>query len=176
MSRSIVLSNGELCVALDAFAEVRDIYYPHVGLEDHVRGHYVHHVGVWVAGQISWLSEDPAWQISIQCEEDALVSIVQATHAGLQIELHFSDVVYNERPVFIRRVKVSNLGQTEREIKLYFGQQFEIYKAHGGDTAYYDPASHTVIHYKGRRVFQIGAMLDGEQLSDYAIGIAKFHG
>ncbi len=175
MSRSIVLSNGELCVALDKFAEVRDIYYPHVGLEDHVRGHYVHHVGVWVDGQISWLSEDPAWQISIQCEEDALVSRVQATHSGLQIELHFSDVVYNERPVFIRRVKVSNLGQ-EREIKLYFGQQFEIYKVHGGDTAYYDPGSHSVIHYKGRRVFQIGATLDGESLSDYAIGLSHFHG
>ena len=176
MSRSIVLSNGELCVALDKYAEVRDIYYPHVGLEDHVRGHYVHHIGVWVDGQISWLSEDPAWQITIQCEEEALVSIVEAIHPRLQIELLFNDVVYNERSIFIRRVKVSNLGQGEREIKLYFGQQFEIYKSHGGDTAYYDPTSHSIIHYKGRRVFQSTAMLDGEMLSDYAIGISKFHG
>ena len=38
MARSIVLSNGELCVALDKFAEVRVIFYPHVGLEDLVRG------------------------------------------------------------------------------------------------------------------------------------------
>ncbi len=176
MARSIVLSNGELCVALDRFAEVRDIYYPHVGQEDHVRGHYVHHIGVWVDGEMSWFSEDPAWQITVGCEIDALVSAVRAVNSRLQIELQFSDIVYNERPVFIRRVKVSNLGKTAREIKLYFGQQFEIYKAHGGDTAYYDPASHTIIHYKGRRVFQIGAALDGEVLSDYAIGIANFHG
>jgi len=53
MSRSFVLSNGELCVALDHHGLVRDLYYPHVGLEDHVRGHYIHRIGVWVDGQMS---------------------------------------------------------------------------------------------------------------------------
>ena len=71
MARSIVLSNNELCVALDRFGEVRDLYYPHVGYEDHVRGHYLHRIGVWVDGQISWLSDDPAWEISIASEEEA---------------------------------------------------------------------------------------------------------
>ena len=104
MSRSIVLSNGELAVALDEHAAVRDIYYPHVGLEDHVRGHYVHRVGVWVEGTMSWLSDDPAWEISIACEEEALASTVVARHPLLQVELLFKDIVYNERPVFVRRV------------------------------------------------------------------------
>ncbi len=176
MARSIVLSNGELCVALDRFAEVRDVYFPHVGLEDHVRGHYVHHIGVWVDGVMSWFDEDPAWKITISCEEDALVSAIVASNPRLAVELSFKDLVYHEQPVFFRRVKITNLGHASREIKLFFGQQFEIYKAHGGDTAYYDPASHSVIHYKGRRVFQIRAELDGELFSDYAIGISNFHG
>ncbi|OGG52899.1 hypothetical protein A2851_04395 [Candidatus Kaiserbacteria bacterium RIFCSPHIGHO2_01_FULL_53_29] len=176
MARSIVLSNGELCVALDRFGEVRDFYYPHVGLEDHVRGHYLHRVGVWIDGVMSWFDEDAVWQIEIGCEEEALASKITARHPTLQVELTFKDIVYNERSIFLRRVKVSNLSSSVREIKLYFSQQFEIYKAHGGDTAYYDPASHSVIHYKGRRVFQIRAELDGELFSDYAIGIANFHG
>src|SRR3989344_1269516 len=97
MARSIVLSNGEMCVALDRFGEVRDIYYPHVGLEDHVRGHYIHRLGVWVDGQISWLSEDPAWNITIGCEEQALSSDITAVNANLAVELVFKDIVYNER-------------------------------------------------------------------------------
>lgn len=176
MSRSIVLSNGELCVALDARGIVRDLYYPHVGYEDHVRGHYLHRVGVWVDGQLSWLSDDPAWEISISCEEEALASAIVARNPRLRVELAFKDVVYNEKPVFVRRVMVTNESDKAREIKLYFGHQFEIYKAHGGDTAFFDPTSHAVIHYKGHRVFLITATLDGEQFTDYATGLTGFNG
>mgnify|MGYP003393308981 CR=1 FL=1 len=174
MSRSIVLSNGELCVALDQYGLVRDLYYPHVGYEDHVRGHYIHRIGVWVDGQMSWLGEDTAWRITVDCEEKALASAITARHTGLNVELAFKDIVYNEKPVFVRRVTITNTGDQKREIKLYFHQQFEIYKAHGGDTAYYDPSSHSLVHYKGRRVFLIAATLDGEPFQDYATGLAGF--
>ncbi len=176
MSRSIVLSNGELCVALDKYAAVRDIYYPHVGFEDHVRGHYIHRVGVWVDGQMSWLSQDRSWDISISCEEEALASSVIARNAKLGIDLVFKDVVYNERPVFVRRVIVTNAFENTRDIKLYFAHEFEIYKSHGSDTAYFDPSSHTLIHYKGHRVFLIRAMLDGVPFEDYATGRMNFNG
>jgi len=176
MSRSIVLSNGQLAVALDSHAAVRDIYYPHVGQEDHVRGQYIHRVGVWVDGRLSWLSEDPAWQITILCEEDALQSAVTARHEALGVELTFTDMVYSDRPVFIRRVCVKNLGGQQRVIKLYFAHQYEIYKSHGSDTAYFDPISHSIIHYKGRRVFLMNAMIDDEPFQDFATGRMNFQG
>src|SRR3989344_3710811 len=176
MARSIVLSNGELGVALDRFAEVRDFYYPHVGLEDHARGHYMHHIGVWVDGQIAWFSEDAGWEISISCEEHSLASSIVAKHKRLQLEVTFKDIVYNERPVFVRRISIVNLSDRTREIKIFFGHQFEIYKSHGGDTAYFDPLSHSLIHYKGRRVFLIGATLEGEPFNDFATGRAHLQG
>lgn len=176
MSRSIVLSNGELCVALDHKAEVRDIYYPRVGLEDHVRGHYLHRVGVWADGSMHWFDEDNAWQIEIGCAEDALASTIVARHLGLQVELTFTDLVYNEKPIFVRRVVVKNMADRIREIKLYFGHQFEIYKSHGSDTAFFDPLSHALIHYKGQRVFLIGATLGQEPFNDYATGRENFQG
>ncbi len=174
--RSIVLSNGQLCVALDESALVRDIYYPYVGYEDHVRGHYIHRVGVWVDGNIHWLGEDTEWQITVKCETDALASDIHAVHSGIGVELVFKDIVYNEKPVFIRRVSVKNTGDTNREIKVFFGHQFEIYKAHGSDTAFFDPLSHSVIHYKGHRVFLIGGTIDGSPFSDYVTGRANFQG
>jgi glucoamylase len=176
MSRSIVLSNGELCVALDNRALVRDIYYPHVGQEDHVRGRFLHRIGVWIDGQISWLSDDPSWEISILCEDDALLSAITARNQRLQVDMRFADIVYNERDIFFRRVTITNTHDHAREIRLYFAHQFEIYKSQGGDTGYFDPASHSVIHYKGRRVFLIGATLDGKQFSDYAVGLMNFNG
>ncbi|MCE9541311.1 glycoside hydrolase family 15 protein [Candidatus Kaiserbacteria bacterium] len=174
--RSIVLSNGELCVALDALGLVRDIYYPYVGLEDHVRGNYIHRIGVWVDGQMSWFTEDSRWKIEVACEDAALSSAITAKHDVLGVELTFKDIVYNEKPVFLRRISVKNLGSKNRVIKLYFGHQFEIYKSHGSDTAYFDPLSHSVIHYKGRRVFLIGATLDGTPFEDYATGRSNFQG
>ncbi|HEV3245328.1 MAG TPA: glycoside hydrolase family 15 protein [Candidatus Paceibacterota bacterium] len=174
MSRSIVLSNGQLAVALDSRGAVRDVYFPHVGQEDHVRGRYIHRVGVWVDGRLSWLSDD-AWQISVLCADEALQSAITARHEGLGVELTFTDMVYSDRPVFIRRVAVRNLGQ-KRAIKLYFGHEYEIYKSHGSDTAYFDPISHSVIHYKGRRVFLMNATLDDEPFQDFACGRMNFQG
>ena len=176
MARSLVLSNGSLCVTLDAHGEVRDVYFPHVGLEDHVRGHYIHRVGVWVDGQLSWFSEDSDWQIEVGSEGEALASSIVARHTGLQVELVFKDIVYNEKPVFLRRVTIVNKASHSRDIRLYFAHQFEIYKSHGSDTAYFDPVSHSLIHYKGQRVFLIGAMLDGVPFDDYATGRANFQG
>lgn len=176
MARAVILSNGELCVALDAAGRVRDIYYPHVGHEDHVRGHYVHRVGVWVQGVLSWLGEDAAWHIEVGSGADSLSSAIVAWHDQLRVELHCTDVVYNERAIFVRRVIVKNLADTPRDIKVYFAHQFEILKSHGGDTAYYDPLSHALIHYKGRRVFLIAADIDGEPFQDYATGLVGLHG
>jgi GH15 family glucan-1,4-alpha-glucosidase len=176
MARSIILSNNNLFIALDNKGMVRDVYFPHVGQEDHVRGHYLHRVGVWVDGRMSWFNEDNAWSISISCEDESLASAIVARHPQLQVELVFKDIVYNEKTIFVRRVTVTNRSDRAREIKLYFGHQFEIYKAHGGDTAYFDPMNHAVIHYKGRRVFLISAVLDGERFEDYAIGLSDFNG
>ncbi len=175
MSRSLILSNSTLCVALDNRATVRDIYYPHVGLEDHLRGHYVHRVGVWCEGRISWLSSGE-WEISMSCEEGALVGVTTAHHPELNVTLTLTDFVCHDKNVFIRRVTVTNDIDREREIKLYFSQQFEIHKMHGSDTAYFDPASHSVIHYKGRRVFLMSGTLEKKGFADYATGRANFHG
>ena len=176
MSRSIVLSNGTLAVALDSRGALRDLYYPHVGYEDHVRGHYVHRVGIWVDGRLSYLSEDHAWAITVSCEKDSLQSAIYARNDALQVELTFTDMVYSERPIFMRRVCVKNLADRERTIKLYFAHEYEIYKSHGSDTAYFDPISHSIIHYKGRRVFLMNATLDDEPFQDFATGRMNFQG
>ncbi len=174
--RSLVLSNGSLLVALDAYGEVRDLYFPHVGLENHAGGYLRHRVGVFCDGKLSWLSEDPRWEIRVECVEDSLESTITAKNSDIEVALSFRDIVYNESAIFLRQVTVTNLAAREREIKLYFAHEFRISHASGGDTAYFDPASGTVIHYKGQRVFLMNGECDGATFSDYAIGISHFEG
>lgn len=173
MSRPIVLSNGALCVTLDHTGQVRDVYYPHVGLENHVRGHYLHRVGVWVDGTVHWLAD--GWDIRIASERDSLCSAITARHSGIGVTLRFTDCV-TARDVFIRRVAVTNDISHARDLRLYFSHQFELQKMHGSDTAYFNPRAHAIVHYKGRRVFLINATLDHEHFSDFATGRAHFQG
>jgi len=174
MARSLVLGNGNILVCMDKQAQVRDLYFPYVGLENHVGGQHKHRVGVWVEGKMRWL--DNNWDIKIQSEDNALIGNISARNNELGIELHFSDTVYNEKNIFIREITVKNLTDRRREIKLYFAHEFEIYESKRGDTVYFDPIRHTIIHYRGLRVFLINGQMDGKSFNDYTTGIFNIDG
>lgn len=169
MPKSLNLGNGNILIGLDQFAQVKDFYFPYVGLENQVGGHHVHKIGVWVDGKFSWI-DDRSWEIKIGYEAETLVGQTEAINHNLKIKLEFSDAVYNETDIFVREVTVYNLGEKPRLIKIFFHQKFEIYESHRGDTAYYDPIKHVIIHYKGRRVFLINVASDFDSFDDFSIG------
>jgi oligosaccharide amylase len=164
-----------MLICLDKYAQVRDFYFPYVGLENHVATRHVHRVGVLVDGNLRWL-DHPSWKISVNCDKDTFVGNIKAVNEELKIDLSFSDVVYNEKNIYLRKVKVYNKSDVSREVKLYFGHEFEIYESHRGDTAYFDPQTHSIIHYKGKRVFLIGGRQGEDSFSDYTTGIFEIEG
>lgn len=173
--RTALLSNGSLAVTLGAKGEVRDFYFPHVGQENHIPNGKFHRVGVFVDGAFSLLTDDAHWNIQTNVEEDALVSVTTAHHDRLGLTLTITEVVYNERPIFVREVQVENHHERTRTLKLFFNQTFEISQSHVADTAYYDPAADAVIHYKGTRVFLAGASTElSGGVEDYAVGLAGY--
>ncbi|HEY4498647.1 MAG TPA: glycoside hydrolase family 15 protein [Candidatus Paceibacterota bacterium] len=169
MAKSIVLGNGNIFVGFDSRGQVRDLYFPFVGLENHVAGHLLHRLGVFADGRMHWLA-DPAWRIRIECGPDTLSGIITAEHADLGLTLIFNDIVYNEKNILIRKVRVQNHKREERTVKLFFCQEFQIYESFRGDTAYFDPKSHTIIHYKGRRVFLINLASTNGAFDDFSTG------
>lgn len=175
MPRPINLGNGQLLVCLDNHAQVRDVYFPYVGLENHSGGHFLHKLGLWVDNNFSWL-DDGNWDISVNLLPETMVSDVTARHKFLQIELAFTDTVYNEKNIFVRKVIVKNRADTSRQIKFYFHQQLEIYQSYRGDTAYYDPINRVVVHYKGRRVFLVNALRGREPFSQFSVGLFNIEG
>lgn len=175
MPRSVVVGNGNILVGLDDVGQVRDFYFPYVGLENHVGGHNRHRIGVWADGEFRWI-DDASWKIEVQCALESFFGAIRARNEALGVELSFTDVVYNERDIFIRRIEVKNLRSSRRVVKLFFGHQFEIYESHRGDSAYYDPIHHCIIHYKGRRVFLANARVGGATFDDYAVGVFNIEG
>ncbi|HSW97838.1 MAG TPA: hypothetical protein VLF89_08485, partial [Candidatus Saccharimonadales bacterium] len=146
MPKSASLGNGSSLVLFDKRGQVRDFFFPFVGLENHVDGHYVHRIGIFVDNVFRWF-DDPSWEIVVSSEKESLATNIHAVNIELAVELLFTDVVYNEKNTFVRKIIIKNKSDKKRTIKLFFNQEFELYESHEGDTAYYDPHHNVIIHY-----------------------------
>ncbi|MFW5853201.1 MAG: glycoside hydrolase family 15 protein [Patescibacteria group bacterium] len=169
MSKSVTLGNGHILVNLDRYGQLRDLYYPYVGLENQIGGHYKHQLGVWVDGRMSWLNDD-SWQLDIKMDPDVFAGKITAINSNLGLELKITDSVYNEKNIFFRQIVVSNKGPA-RDIKIFFGQQFEPHQSHVAHTAYYDPRCQSIIHYRNRRAFLVNAELEGRGFEEFSTGV-----
>lgn len=173
MAKSLTLANGSILIGLDQFGQVRDVYYPHVGLSNHVSGasgSYTHRIGVWVEGKLAWL-DDPSFKVSVGVNTGTSEGVTEAVNSELGISLTVTDVVYNEKNIFLRNVIVTNVSDTPRDVKVFFAQQFRISEDRNGSTGFYDPRVHALIHYKGHTNFLINAMCGKTQFDDYTTGL-----
>ena len=151
--RDIPVGNGSLLVTFDDKYQIRDIYFPHVGQENHTEG-FPFRFGVWVDGEFSWVFED-SWKRTLKYLPETLVTDVRLQNDTLGIEIICNDTVASHESVFLRKIEVKNLRDTKREIRVFLHQDFRIYENKVGDTAFYDPESFSLIHYKKHRYFLI---------------------
>lgn len=173
MAKSLTLANGSILIGLDQFAQVRDVYYPHVGLSNHVSGasgSYTHRVGVWVEGTLAWLDE-PSWTVSVGVSDGTAEGHTVAVNESLRLSLSITDVVYNEKNIFLRNVIVTNTSGDTREVKVFFAQQFRISEDRNGSTGFFDPRVHALIHYKGHTNFLVNAVCGKRHFDDYTTGL-----
>ena len=168
MARQVVLGNGRLIVALDNRMRIRDLSFPKAGLENHVAGHYFR-IGIWAESKFSWL--DDGWQIEMKYLPETLVTRCTARSASLGIELEVNDTVHQFLDLFLRKVLLTNLSHSAREVRIFFSQDFHIYGVDTGDTAMYEPDSGGILHYKGRRYFLANGQTDkSEGIFEFATG------
>ena len=137
MPRDIPVGNGSLLVNFDQTYQLRDLYWPHVGQEDHSPGHPFR-FGVWVGGQFRWI-DHPGWQRSLDYAPDTLVTQVSLHHPELGVRVMCNDAVDFHENLYLRRLVVSNDADREREVRFFFCQDFHISGTEVGDSAYYEP-------------------------------------
>ena len=167
--RDIPVGNGSFLVTFDDKYQIRDIYFPHVGQENHTEG-FPFRFGVWVDGKFSWIFSD-GWSRSLKYLPETLVTDVRLESVELGVQIECSDSVASHDNIFLRRIRVTNLNDTHREIRVFLHHDFRIYENKVGDTAYFDPDTRALIHYKKHRYFLINTE---PQFDSFATGRKAF--
>lgn len=175
MARASVLGNGNTLVCLDEFGQARDFYFPFVGQEDHIGPNQVHKIGIFVDSRMHWI-DNGEWQIKIEYLDKSMVAKVVAVNNIAKVSVEMETIVYNEKNIFMRKCVVRNDASNQREIKIFFNQQFKIGDTNHADTAYFSSTIESIIHYKGRRVFLVGGLCDNRTFDDYSIGFCGIEG
>ncbi len=171
MPRDIPLGNGRLLVCFDNFSRIRDLYYPHVGQENHVTGNRMR-IGIWVDGGFSWIGAHGGWKADQLYETNTMVAQSSLYNKRLGLIVSLRDCVDFHEDLFIRAVTVKNLHDSTRNVRIYFHQDFDISGNNVGDTAAFDPKSQGIVHYKARRYFLVNCMDErGEGPHQFATGL-----
>ena len=152
MPKDIPVSNGNLLFNFDSDYQIRDVYFPLIGQENHSKG-APFRFGVWVDGQCSWMGSE--WEKDLRYHDNSLVTDVFLKNDSLGLELRCHDVVDVDLNVYIKKIEVADLKGRERQVRLFLNHDFHLYGNDIGDTAYFDPRTRSIIHYKANRYFLI---------------------
>ncbi len=175
MPRSLVLGNDRVHVNFDTDYQIKDLYYPNVGMENHSGGH-VFRFGVWVEGTMAWASA-PEWKKTITYAPGTLVSDVRLVHEGLGLVVELADGVDFHEDLFLRRVTVRDTSGKARAVRVFFHHDFHLYGYDVGDTAAFDPRYRSITHYKDRRYFLVNVVKGGRVgVDQYATGLKEING
>ncbi len=179
MPRDIPVGNGSVLITFDGLYQLRDIYFPYVGAENHSPGD-ICRTGIWVDGRFAWFSDD-AWQRNVEYEKDSIVSNVTLENADLMLRVACNDAVDFDRNIFFRRITVTNLALIAREIRLFFHYDLHIEGNEVGDTFAYHPHLGALVAYKRRRYFLMNGQVGDETghhvgVSSWATGLKEVNG
>lgn len=146
MKKEIILSNGKFFVNIDKNFSIRDLYFPYVGMYNHLNSE-ANAIGVCVDGKLKWI--DGSWEKKFSYCENSLVSNVELISKELEIKLNIISTIHKYSDILIHKINVTNLSINDRDIKIFFYHGFKLNESEIGNTAYYDPKLKGIIHYKG---------------------------
>src|ERR1017187_5622778 len=181
MPRDIPVGNGQMLVTFDNKYQIRDVYFPHVGQENHA-GAGPCRFGVFSdipstrKNALFWTTSD-GWTIRQRYLRDTLTTSVSLNHSQLRLEIYCNDTVDFHRNILVRKIKIKNLASHERVVRIMHHQDFNMFGTKVGDTAYFDPELRSIVHYRAKRYLMVTFYSSGEQrIDEYATGTSGFHG
>ncbi|MGG1518426.1 glycoside hydrolase family 15 protein [Paenibacillus oryzisoli] len=177
MARDLPIGNGNVLMNFDNVYNIRDIYYPLVGQENQ-SSDQISHFGIWSAEGFFWIDDSEVVK-ALAYEEDSLVTRVTCAHNRYGLQFVIQDGVGHSDDIFVRKITLENRLDKERELRLYFHLDLQLYGNGVGDTIYYDPELRSLIFYKGHRYLSLSCQSGGAKQaapSGYATGQKRIHG
>jgi len=173
MPRPLVVGNGKLLINIDDHLQMRDLYYPYVGELNHIGGYYSR-FGVWVDGQFSWTNQED-WHITLGYKKDTLVSQVFARNDKLQLELEINHGVHQRENIYLKKIRVKNMANRQRVVKLFLHHDFSLNETSVGDTAVFDPELNVIYHYQKNVYILANGAVDNKGIHQYTTGVKRFN-
>ncbi|MEM0139357.1 MAG: glycoside hydrolase family 15 protein [Ferroplasma sp.] len=171
MVRYIPIGNGKVLISFNDDYELTDFYYSRDMAENHSGGKPFKY-GISIDDHFNWINK--SFIKSKDYYDHTMIGIAKYSVLGINFEdLNFVDIYKN---IFVRHTTVINNSGNEKDIKIFYHQNFSIYGNNIGDTAFYHPEYHSIIHYKGRRYFMATTASPNGSFDQYAIGIKDYNG
>jgi oligosaccharide amylase len=156
-----LVGNGKLLIIMDEYGNLLHLYYPHVGMWQHLEQFRIGvHCGSWFKWTPPYSTDTPHKQHYVDDAGEV------ATKVDLDdVTLEFHDIVHPSLDVFIRRIAIRCTGDSP--VKMYLYHRLNIAESQFGETVFHDPDVSGLIHFKNNYFFMFGSQ---PQFSSYACG------
>jgi glucoamylase len=163
---SSIIGNSQNLITIGAAGELMGWFYPHKDHSQHINSClpcvYLGHGG---QGFLSYLYDAPFQSRQAYIGDSNALETVVSGH-GLQIS--FQDVIPDDLPVLIRRIRVENIGDQWRNGGIYHLSHFQMGGMREGNSISYDATSNTLTQNHREAALCVG----GDALSGHHVGKA----
>ena len=112
------------------------------------------------------------WKRDLRYRDESLVTDVVLTNEALGLELRCCDAVDFDLDIYLKEIRVVNLEDNARHVRLFFTHDLHVYGHDIGDTAYFDPRISSIVHYNANRFFLVnGGPAGAWGVKDFACGV-----
>lgn len=170
MARNLIFSNQKLHLSYDPYYSVRDLFWPIVGVCNHLNGSEIK-IGVYTPQGLSWLN-DFGWEIDLQYEHNLPIGNSTFKNDFLGIQFTIREVVHPTLPIHIRQIHL--LECPFKEIQFFFSQQLQISEANLSQTTFYHLELDAMVHYKDQYTFAFGGWSDKKGIHQYSAGLLGY--
>ncbi|MEM3939518.1 MAG: glycoside hydrolase family 15 protein [Saccharolobus sp.] len=160
------IGNGKMLINFDEKGRIIDIYYPYVGLENQTGGDPIR-IAIW-DGKNLFL--DDMWRTEISYLDNSNIVEIRSEIPNTNISVTSYNFLDNDEPIYYSIIKVVNNNNIQKNLKLFFIHNINLYSNSFGDTAFYDPYTFAIIHYKSKRYLGFKAFSSSFTFSEYNIG------
>lgn len=155
-----------MLINFDEKGRIIDIYYPYVGLENQTGGEPIR-IAIW-DGKNLFL--DDMWRTEISYLDNSNIVEIRSEIPNTNISVISYNFLDNDEPIYYSIIKVVNNNNVQKNLKLFFIHNINLYSNPFGDTAFYDPYTFSIIHYKSKRYLGFKAFSSSFTFSEYNIG------
>ncbi len=155
-----------MLINFDEKGRITDIYYPYIGMENQTAGNPIR-LAIW-DGKNLFLDEE--WKTNVSYLDDANIVEITSEIQNAKLNITSYNFLDTDDAIYYSIIKIINNDSIQKNIKLFFIHDINLYANPFGDTAFYDPYSFAIVHYKSKRYLGFKAFTSTSTFSEYNVG------